>query len=1323
MSEKGECQKSFSSGGKPSGRSGDLKSSNQSGRPGARGAGKSYSELRYQAGRGDGRGQRGSARGRDKQGEADKPGGIGDGDRKKDTKGPSMELPGGKAMSAADLEAQWQKEADEKQAEEQRQKEEEERLRKEEEEKKQFEEARLQKEREDQQKEEEEMKCIDDFIAETNQRNEQKLELRKKNMNAEEFRPEERFFSKLDSSLKKNTAFVKKLKLLCESQKDSIIKDFNSLNLTKYVGEVAASITEAKLKFTDIPFAVQLCSMMHQRYTDFSTCLLDSWHKYFLIKKDDKIANPSKYRVDLRFFAELVAVGVFKEKEGLSLLANQLAILVNNDKDEHNNLSILTSFCKHCGDDYAGLVPRKYRQLAEKYNREIPVSPILPKERKKGCRNLMGEYYTTLCKHLVADHKNLKNQEKQNRKTLMTKGELSAERKERYEESYNNYQKLYSNTAVFVDLMDEDMPDLPEEENKDDDGGLDIYNPLKNLEFQYEGDMCLWEDEETRTLYESLPDLKASIPGILYKESEAVVKEKQKEPEIDTGLEEDLENLEIEDVEREMETQKQLDEQKQKEEEEGKKDEDKEAAATGTDEPVLPPVIEDDDETSSLMKSQFEAFAQSLPTCVNRDLIDKAAIEFCMNYNTKTNRKKLVRALFTVHRTRYDLLPFYSRLVATLYPCMPDVATDLAHFLKNDFRWHVRKKDQINIESKLKTVRFIGEMTKYKLFPKTECLHCLKMLLFDFSHHNIEMACALLEACGRFLYRSPDSHHRTRVYLEVMMRKKAALMMDSRYATMIENAFYYSNPPETPQVARKVRPPMHEYIRKLIYKDLSKATTEKVLRQVRKLDWDDPEISFYTTKCLIAVWNIRFNSIHCAANLLAGIAPYHETVAIQVVDGVLEDIRLGMEINHPRYNQRRVSCVKYLGELYNYRMVESAVVFKTLYSFITFGISTQEDELSILDPPEHLFRVRLVCVVLETCGQYFDKGSSKRKLDCFLIYFQRYYWYKRSLPVWNENCPFPVDVENLFRDTIEAVRPKLKLVKDFEEACKACVELENEFKPKIATILPVMDSGEVGTNDETEEGGLSAIQEADETSDMSQYDLRGMEEGDSEPSQEDRNSQSQQDFTGTGSQPTEQSEDVSESDGDDDEFADDEDMDSDHDLDEDEVVVLKNGPKHVECVEDDDFMAAFDKMIEDTSKARNSESIKVPQFDVPVPVGLKGVKKKFELNPEPVVDSTIKFTLITKKGNKQQFSDLNVPVTAEFATKFKERELQERVEKERMKQVVLGIHERQEEEDYQEMIAALSRPAMVNNNRERRVRYQHPKGAPDADEIFGSKKR
>ena len=60
------------------------------------------------------------------------------------------------------------------------------------------------------------------------------------------------------------------------------------------------------------------------------------------------------------------------------------------------------------------------------------------------------------------------------------------------------------------------------------------------------------------------------------------------------------------------------------------------------------------------------------------------------------------------------------------------------------------------------------------------------------------------------------------------MRKKAALHLDGRYNTMIENAYYYCNPPEVSKEVKKERPPMQQYIRRLLYKDLSKITTEKV---------------------------------------------------------------------------------------------------------------------------------------------------------------------------------------------------------------------------------------------------------------------------------------------------------------------------------------------------------------------------------------------------------------------------------------------------------------------------------------------------------------
>ena len=38
--------------------------------------------------------------------------------------------------------------------------------------------------------------------------------------------------------------------------------------------------------------------------------------------------------------------------------------------------------------------------------------------------------------------------------------------------------------------------------------------------------------------------------------------------------------------------------------------------------------------------------------------------------------------------------------------------------------------------------------------------------------------------------------------------------------------------------------------------------------------------------------------------------------------------------------------------------------------------------------PDDFFRVRLVCVLLDTCGMCFDRGSQKRKLDNYLNFFQ-----------------------------------------------------------------------------------------------------------------------------------------------------------------------------------------------------------------------------------------------------------------------------------------------------------------------------------------------
>lgn len=340
---------------------------------------------------------------------------------------------------------------------------------------------------------------------------------------------------------------------------------------------------------------------------------------------------------------------------------------------------------------------------------------------------------------------------------------------------------------------------------------------------------------------------------------------------------------------------------------------------------------------------------------------------------------KLFLLLLLYIRTRLDLLPFYARLVATITLVAPDVSAELSHKLKKEFKYHIAKKNQMNIESKIKIVRFIGEMTKFSLYSKIEALFCLKILLHDFQHHQIEMTCAFLEVAGQYLFNCKESRFRTAVYLEQMMRLKTVSALDSRHVAQIENSYYLVKPPESANTVQKERTPMQLYIRYLIYEELNKGNVDKIIKWLRRLNWDNKETYEYIVKCLSKAYNIRYYNIRSLADLVSGISSYQDKAVVRVIDTVFEDIRAGLEIHSPKLAQRRIAMAKYLGELYNYRLIESTNVLNTLYSIISLGVTFDYEMVSEMDPPGSLFRLKLAGVLLETCGQYFTSAISRKK--------------------------------------------------------------------------------------------------------------------------------------------------------------------------------------------------------------------------------------------------------------------------------------------------------------------------------------------------------
>lgn len=106
------------------------------------------------------------------------------------------------------------------------------------------------------------------------------------------------------------------------------------------------------------------------------------------------------------------------------------------------------------------MVPKKIKQLEEKYQIPTPRSTFLPPEKQQNVKTLLRDYFTSLSKHVVKDHQEIMSFEKQNMRILQTKGELSAERRDKLQNMQAAFDKLLTSARSFAEILDENMPSL-----------------------------------------------------------------------------------------------------------------------------------------------------------------------------------------------------------------------------------------------------------------------------------------------------------------------------------------------------------------------------------------------------------------------------------------------------------------------------------------------------------------------------------------------------------------------------------------------------------------------------------------------------------------------------------------------------------------------------------------------------------------------------------------------------------------------------------------------------------------------------------------------
>lgn len=802
--------------------------------------------------------------------------------------------------------------------------------------------------------------------------------------------------------------------------------------------------------------------------------------------------------------------------------------------------------------------------------------PLVPEKTQQRFRNILTRYLDDVKAHVVRDQKALASQNRRNAEAYVKSGEIFEDRQSNFEKQSKTLEKLVANTQVLCEALGAEMPDLVDKEAADagGSGGIGLVKTTDYLRGQ--GDSAgIWEDEEERRFYENLVDLKGKVPAVLLEDG------KKKKTEAD---------------------------------ETGKKKADGESeAAADKAEPSEDRAAADADDQSMAIASktvgaQVDALLAKLPELQTKDQVDQFALDFCF-VNSKASRNRLVKAVSDIPKGRIDLLPLYSRLVATLGQYLPDIPQGLTTYLDEEFRSLQRRKSKEFLgQVRMSNVRYLAELTKFGVVPEHIIFHCFKVSLDDFSRMNIEIIGNLLENCGRYLLRNPETSPRMASFLETLSRKKTVQHLAQQERMVIENAIYYVDPPPRPAIQQKERTPVEQYIRRLIYLDMNKRNYTKVLKTIRKLHWEEQEIVDILERVFSKPVKVKYGSIHLLAILVSALYRYHQAFVIGIVDNVLEQITLGLELNDFKFNQKRIAEVKYLGELYNYKMIDSPVIFDTLYRIVTFGHeggTPVPGKISPLDAPDDFFRLRLACTLLDTCGHCFDRGSAKKKLDFFLTFFQ-YYLFTKD--------PLPMDVDFLVQDTYSSLRPQWKLATDPEEATRI-------FSEAVAHNYSVQDSerpveldeedAESSSSDEgLEEDAIPEIEEEQESSDEAEV-------------------KSLPTFPMT---PTHVA-DMSKVSGPNPETNDESDF-------EDEHIVVTRQEEERDPEAEAEFDREFEKMMAESMDSRRFERKGV--FDIPLP--MKRVPRENPPTesstesgtPEPMPTKTMAFSLMTKKGNKQQ---------------------------------------------------------------------------------------
>ncbi|KAI3632840.1 hypothetical protein MIR68_008915 [Amoeboaphelidium protococcarum] len=1171
----------------------------------------------------------------------------------------------------------------------------------------------------------------------------------------------------LDSSLKKNTAMVTKLKSVTADNASRLLQELQKLKYDKYLPELLSSITESALKAKTSADAVGVMELLtelcHRSRQDSELSLkgqedgvlqiASELVKQFFTSIDlQKIsqsqddtkaesARQSSVRSSIRCLCEMILCGLLnaemqmsliktfkmvkkqdgKQSDALSPLSNQNGVLLGclmhdvlatRDVSSFNYAYIAVFVAKYYSSDFLDVSDGSDNK-----------NQFISGEVQSYCKSLIMQYYDRLCLKIKSLHRQLTKVKQAARNNTILRGDASLSQKDRLEVLQADYDKLVGFASGLANALSLELPlfdDMIDDQAEDTKITIAAASgSFKGDEF--DGTKSQWLDEEQKDFYTALAPMSNLLPPSCLQVSE-------------------LDSAESSKKNKRRLKRKQKAQQHQQKQTSGDLDYDAYDDENGdwmdqADEDVLEQVeqiIFDDKENeteNSVQAARLQAIGQrcadpidnlmqQLPLLVNKGDVDNLAVEFCIAQQKCRDvaKEKLISKLLDVARFRLDSLPFYARLIATLDPYVQSLGATVLVALISEFKRRYRKQYVVNMEHRVKNIRFIGELIKFCVAPPHLFFYCTHRLVKPessgsvFHDQHVEVFCHLLECCGRFVYVDEEMGPRFKPLLNVFEKKVKQTALDQRVIQLVQSALLTVNPPAVTDADMQEPPKtvIEWYILRTLCVDLkSKKDVQSISDRINQLPWCTVESPLYCSQWqtsyksqssegesqlnpgdieLVNVnipqvvlsifsqpWLLKEHQLSLFAQVLLHLKSKNDKLqlVVQVIDNVLEEIRIGLEdFSEFSYNQRRLSTISYFAELFNQKLVSKNVLLDTLDLLLQFGhqsvdlslyyqsIEQDQGENALIDGPKYYFRIRMVCALLSASAAILRTKAFQSVMSRFLVKFDYYIWLK-------DQETFPLQLKFVVEDCFEQIKSGFRRSQSVEEAMLKYQEM--------TISLP-----QPSQSQQQNQGKVKSSEDFD-TADANYDDLTNAEDSqealvDQDQSEDDHfDSNKDADVKQDDQSIQEQSSDVDS----------DDDLDNEEDDEEEEESLVSKMIKSqtVESKEEQEqFSAAFNDILVESIQSRKNERVMSQELSVPLMTSRFNSLNQLNGANAP---AKVQFTLMTKKSNKQVLKALEIPSETKIVQQTKNQQAAAMEEKKKLKDLVLRQEQRMNQQQYQ----------------------------------------